>query len=311
MHPLQADDFLASMSRHKENHRSALLSRRAFLGTLAVSTLAPRVERALGCAGRVQVGVCARPRDLEQVAQFGFDYLEAPAAEISAMSEDQFRAFKGRVLSSRLRCRSFNSFIRTLRVVGPEASPQAFESYLDICLPRCRQLGGEIIVWGSASSRNVPDGYSRDRAWAEIVQFLRLVGAAARPYELVIAVEPLSHPESNIINTAAEALRLVREVNHPNVKMIVDYYHLRRENEDPEIVYRARNEIVHFHFANPQGRRWPKQPSEDAEYSQFFQLLERIDFHGGISIEGVGTLELDARDSLAFFCQELSGINPI
>jgi sugar phosphate isomerase/epimerase len=253
------------------------------------------------------VGVCAFPSDFDQVERLGFDYLEPPAVEVATMTEADFKAFKARVAKSGLCCRSFNSFIRTLRVVGPDVSLPALQAYLDTCLPRCRELSGEIIVWGSASSRNVPDGYPRDRAWTEIVRFLRMAGDTARLHQLVIAIEPLSHPESNIVNTAAEALRLVRDVNNPNVRMIVDYYHLRRENEDPKIIGRARNEIVHFHFANPQGRRWPKSPREDPEYLRFFQLLKDIGYHGGISIEGKGSLERDGQASLHFFREELNG----
>ena len=282
-----------------------MLSRRVFLRTLAVSALAGRAKRTLSSSGRIQVGVCALPSDLDQVERLGFDYLEPPAVDIATMTEAGFKAFKARVTKSRLRCRSFNGFIRTLSVVGPEVSVPALRAYLDVCLPRCREVGGEIIVWGSASSRNVPDGYPRDRAWAEIARFLRMAGDTARLHQLVIAIEPLSHPESNIINTAGEALRLVRDVNHANVRMIVDYYHLRRENEDPKIIGQARSEIVHFHFANPQGRRWPKSPREDAEYLRFFQLLKNIGYRGGISIEGKGSLEQDGQASLDFFRREL------
>ena len=103
-----------------------------------------------------------------------------------------------------------------------------------------------------------------------------------------------------------EALRLVREVNHPNIRMIIDYYHLRVENEDPEIILRARRQIVHFHFANPQGRRWPRDPSEDPGYAPFFAALKQINFGGGISIEGNGSLQQDGRASLEFFRQELA-----
>lgn len=284
-----------------------MLSRRAFLRALAVLALAGRAKRILSSSGRVQVGVCCHPSDLDLAERIGFDYLEPPVVELSTMTAAEFQAFKSRVLASRLRCRSFNGFLRTLRVVGPDVSPPALRTYLDTCLPRCRELGGEIVVWGSASSRNVPDGYSRHRAWAEIVRFLRTAGDAARPHQLVIAIEPLSHPESNIINTAREALRLVRDVNHPNVRMIVDYYHLRRENEDPEIIHQARHEIVHFHFANPQGRRWPKSPQEDPEYLRFFRLVKETGFQGGISIEGDGSLNLDGQASLDFFREELSG----
>jgi D-psicose/D-tagatose/L-ribulose 3-epimerase len=285
-----------------------MLSRRRFLGALSTAgTLAAQdTSFALGRSARVQIGVCASPRDLEKADRYGFDYLEPPAAVIAAMNDADFQAFKTRVLASRLRCPSFNSFIRTLRVVGDDVRQRELQAYLDLCLPRCRELGGEVIVWGSAGSRNVPEGFSRDRAWTQVKDFLRLAGDAARPHDCVIAIEALRHQESNIINTSSEALRLVHEVNHPNVRMIVDYYHMRVENEDPEIIWRARREIVHFHFANPQGRRWPRSTTEDSEYGRFFQLVKKIGFRGGISIEGNGSFEEDARASLDFFHQELS-----
>jgi D-psicose/D-tagatose/L-ribulose 3-epimerase len=88
--------------------------------------------------------------------------------------------------------------------------------------------------------------------------------------------------------------------------MIIDYYHLREEKEDSEIVHQAREQIVHLHFANPRGRRWPKAPDEDPEYRRFFELLKQINYHGGISIEGNGTFDEDAAASLAFFREELS-----
>ncbi|HEY6292531.1 MAG TPA: sugar phosphate isomerase/epimerase family protein [Terriglobia bacterium] len=257
-------------------------------------------------SARVEIGVCAPPADLEKAKSFGFDYLEPPAAVVAAMNEAEFQNFQARVTRSYFPCTSFNGFIRTLKVVGENVSRPDLEGYLNPCLDRCRQLGGEVVVWGSAGSRNVPEGFARERAWAQIQDFLRLAGDIARSRRLVIAIEPLRRQESNIINTAAEALRLVQEVNHPNIRMIVDYYHLRAENEDPEIIWRARHDIVHFHFANPQGRRWPRKPSEDPEYGRFFQLVKKIGFRGGLSIEGSGTFEQDASASLEFFRQELS-----
>jgi len=290
-----------------------MISRRQCLKILGVTTAAATVsgwaqsaQDARAPRSRVQIGVCAPPRDLEKAESYGFDYLEPPAAALAAMSAADFQAFKARVFASRLRCTSFNSFVRKLRVVGEDVNADEVQSYLDLCLPRCRKLGGEIVVWGSAGSRNVPPGFPRERAWEQIKTFLRLAGAAARPHSLVIAIEPLRHQESNIINTAAEALQLVHEVHHPNVRMIVDYYHLREENEDPEIIWKARREIVHFHFANPQGRRWPRSPSEDPDYARFFQIVKRMRFRGGISIEGDGSFEQDARASLAFFHRELA-----
>src|SRR5207248_236886 len=99
-------------------------------------------------------------------------------------------------------------------------------------------------------------------AWRQIRAFLKLAGDIAQPKEMVIAIEPLRKQESNILNTGEESLKMVREVDHPAIKMIIDYYHLREEKEDPSILQRARDAIVHLHFANPDGRVWPRDLGE-------------------------------------------------
>ena len=224
------------------------------------------------------------------------------------MSEDQFHRYSGTVLASPLRCHAFNSFIRRpeLKVVGNEVSSSALKEYVEACLPRCRRLGASVVVWGSAGSRNVPEGFSRQRAQEQIAEFLHMAGDAARAHNLVIAIEPLRHQESNILNTGAEALEMVRKVKHPNVRMIIDYFHLREENEDAQILETARNEIVHIHFANPHGRIWPHDLSEDDHYAAFFRRLKKIRYSGGISIEGQGSFDKDGAASLNFFRQALA-----
>lgn len=280
-------------------------SRREFLVAAgAAGIAAPLFARIEG----IEIGVCAPPRDLNDAIRYGFDYLEPAAAAISAMEEASFETVKKQVLSSPIRCECYNSLIRghKLRVVGDDVRWDSLRAYLDHTLGRCRQLGGTMAVWGSAGSRNVPPGYSREKAWSQIQDFLRRAGDVARRHHMIIAIEPLRHQESNIINTGAEALRLVHEVNHPNIKMIIDYYHLRAENENPEIIWKARKEIVHFHFANPHGRAWPKSPAEDPEYGEFFKLVKKIRYHGGISIEARGTFAQDAAASMAFFRKEIT-----
>ena len=277
-----------------------MLSRRSILRSTAAASLLAFAKDA-----GVEIGVCGSLADLANADAYGFDYFEPGASGVAALSDQDFADCRNRVLTSRLRCKSFNSLIRTLRVVGPDANLDAVSAYLNSTLDRCRQLGARIVVWGSASSRNVPDGFSRDQAWKQIATFLSRAGEIGRSFDIVVAIEPLQREESNIINTGAEALRLVREVHHPNVKMIIDYYHMRRENEDPQIVLQARDSIVHIHFANPSGRVWPKAPEEDSEYKRFFEYLKQINYRGGISIEGRGTFREDAAASLAFFRSEL------
>jgi sugar phosphate isomerase/epimerase len=252
------------------------------------------------------IGVCTK--DVDSAAKYGFDYLEPAAAEIAGMTEEQFRDFSAKVLASPIRCHAFNSFIRRpdLKVVGDNVPTAALREYVDQCLGRCKSLGAEVVVWGSAGSRNVPEGFSRERAQEQIAQFLHMAGEIASKHKLVVAIEPLRHQESNILNTGGEAFEMLRKVKHPNAKMIIDYYHLREENEDPRILETAKKEIVHMHFANPHGRVWPHDESEDDHYASFFEYVRKINYSGGISIEGKGTFEKDGEMSKAFFQKSLT-----
>ena len=278
-----------------------MLSRRSILWSFA----AAKVLAFARDAG-IEIGVCGAVKDIAEADAAGFDYLEPGAAGLASLSDEDFAALRARVLGSHLRCKSFNSLIRTMRVVGGDANLDSISAYLHSTLDRCRQLGARVVVWGSAGSRNVPDGYSREEASKQIKSFLLRAGDIAQSLGIVLAIEPLERAESNIINTGAEAFQLVREVGHSHVKMIIDYYHMRRENEDPAIVLKARDSIVHLHFANPNGRLWPKSADEDPEYARFFEYLKRMGYRGGISIEGRGSIREDASASLAFFRTELS-----
>ena len=221
--------------------------------------------------GSVEIGVCASIDKFPKATAFDFDYFEPAVAAIAVLSDQAFADFRQQVLSSPLRCTSCNSFIRTLNVVGPNVDADALKAYMRSALDRCRQLGTQIVVWGSASSRNVPPGYSSDKAWEQMKVFLSYAGDIARSRNVVVAIEPLRRAESNIVNTGAEALRLVEEVNHPNVKMIIDYYHLRSENENSDILLNAAGQIAPSLCKRRQAPecREPRRPSR--AFQSFFR----------------------------------------
>jgi sugar phosphate isomerase/epimerase len=268
-----------------------MLTRRSFLAAAGATALSAAVWSK---AARVKLGVCTA--DIDAAVKYGFDYIEPSAADIVAMSEERFRQYTEQVLSSPIRCEAFNSFIRRpeLKVVGNEVPSAALSEYVDQCLGRCRKLGASIVVWGSAGSRQVPEGFSREGAREQIAEFLRMAAPIAQRHDIVLAIEPLRHQESNILNTGAESLEMVRRVNHPNLRLMIDYYHMREENETSRILETAREEIVHLHFANPHGRAWPHEFNEDqAEYEAFFGYLKKTGYSGRISIEGRGSFEAD------------------
>ena len=165
---------------------------------------------------------------------------------------------------------------------------------------RAAKLGLKVIVFGSGGSRKVPDGFSKDEAWKQLVDFAKRIAPEAKKRRIVVAVEPLRKQETNIINTAAEGLAWVQAVGHPNFQLMVDFYHLASEKEDPAILVKARKELRHIHIANPNGRVFP-QSAEEYDYSGFFDNLRKIKYQGGISVEGrAKDFDVEAPKALAF-----------
>jgi D-psicose/D-tagatose/L-ribulose 3-epimerase len=254
---------------------------------------------------KIAIGICSS--NGSEAAKYKFDYVELPAGEIAAMSEYQFSQYCSYMLNLMIPCRALNKFIINpeLKIVGLNVQSDELRRYTERCMSRCHRLGASIIVWGSASSRNVPQNFSRKRAWEQIAEFLLMAGEVGRSEGITLAIEPLRRKESNILNTGWEALQLVKMVNHPNIRMLIDYYHMRHENEDPGILIAAEEQIVHLHFATFNRRLWPRDAGEDDHYALFFKYLKQTGYSGGISIEGRGAWEEDAAASLAFFRQML------
>src|SRR5215471_743984 len=153
-----------------------MITRRAFLAGAAATSL---YMYAFDKSQKVKVGVCSR--DVANAQKYGFDYIEPAAADIAAMSDDQFKQYADTVLASPLRCHAFNSFIRRpdLKVVGEQVPTAALKEYVEMALPRCKRLGADVVVWGSAGSRNVPEGFPRERANDQIAEFLGMAGDIA------------------------------------------------------------------------------------------------------------------------------------
>lgn len=81
-----------------------------------------------------------------------------------------------------------------------------------------------------------------------------------------------------------EALKFVKEVNHPHFKLLCDYYHLISENGTPEMVEQCGYILVHTHIANPVGRV-PMTPQDTADYKAFFRALHFIGYNARMSLE--------------------------
>jgi D-psicose/D-tagatose/L-ribulose 3-epimerase len=252
---------------------------------LRVSFVAACFALAIAQDRAIQVGFCTSLANLAAAKAAGFDYVELATTEIAALSDAEFEQFVRHIANVGLPTPAANLFLpATLKVTGPDVNREQQMAYVSKAFDRLSRIGVETLVFGSGGARRVPDGFGKREAFDQLVDFGRRIAPEARSRGITIAVEPLRRAETNIINSAAEGLELVEAVHDPAFQLMIDFYHLASEGEDPAIVERAREHIRHLHMANPNGRVFPLAWDE-FEYSSFFAKLRGIGYARRISIE--------------------------
>ena len=254
----------------------------------------------------VQVGFCIPLGSIEAAKAAGFDYAELSTTEIAGLSDVDFEAAAARIRRAGLPVPAANLFLPpTLKVTGAAIDREQQMAYVRRAFARLARLGTQIVVFGSGPARAVPDGFPKDEAFRQLVEFGKRIAPEARTRGITITVEPQRHEETNIINSAAEGLRLVGAIDDPNFQLMIDFYHLALEKEDPSIVIRAGAHIRHLHTANPDGRVFPRTWEEYA-YGPFFAALRQIGYDKRISVEAsTKDLPVDAPLAIALLRRAL------
>lgn len=237
----------------------------------------------------MRFGVCASLEHLPVLAAAGYDYIESSVAPMLKPEQPEGNVMPGLQASldgQALTPEAFNVFLPgDLKVTGPDVDPARQERYLASAFSRVAALGGSIVVFGSGGSRNVPDGFSRADAERQITDFLRLAAPLAAAQNVTVVIEPLNTGECNIINSVAEGMNYVRAVNHPNIQVLSDLYHVALEGQSFEETRAAGTSLRHVHVAGAEGRRAPN--AEDVDYlAAYFRVLKEMNYAGRVSVEG-------------------------
>ena len=245
-----------------------------------------------GCCGCMVVGrrpdheekIVTGVEVLDQMEGMGFDYIELSLSDIMRLSAKEFSRLSNHLDRSALRCEvCHNFFPSSIRLTGEQATPELALEYAKRAFDRMSVLGAKLVVLGSSGAKNVPAGFSISKAWSQLTDLLRGIDRLAVEHDITVALEPLNKKESNIINTLQEALTLSREVNRKSIKVLSDFYHMTIEDENPEVILEAGNDIRHVHFAEPAGRSFPRNVEKN--YRSFFDKLKEIGYTARISIE--------------------------
>jgi D-psicose/D-tagatose/L-ribulose 3-epimerase len=283
---------------------------RALVLSVAFTAVALQEPRQSSAPLQLRYGVAAfgdvNPlQSLDTLRALGFDYAEPALSKTVALDAAALASARAQLTATGIRVETMNWFLpgTDIKLTGPDVDAAKIREYVERSLALAESFGAKVIVFGSPGARTVPDGFPRERAWTQLKDFLKTCGDVieTRRYGMVIGIEALRKPETNIVNSVAEALKLAREVNHPKIRIIVDFYHLAFEHEDPSVILDARDMIVHLQIADPRERTFPISEAGEPRYGAFFTNLHRIGYRGRISIEANSSdVEKDGRASLAF-----------
>lgn len=243
---------------------------------------------------------------IERLGEYGFDYIELPLAQMMELDDEQFKELKSRVESAKVNCETCNNFFpTTFKLTGPNVDMKQIMEYCNKALKRARELKVQYVVFGSGPAKNVPEGFSMEKGYEQVVSLLKEVAIVAKENNVTIAIEPLRREECNIINTFKEGCQLAKDVGHPNVQVLVDYYHLTQEQEPVQnIIDLGKEYLVHTHFARNEGRVYPQSIEEESSYQAFINALKEIDYKGRISCEAYAKdFDLEAKETIKFFRQ--------
>jgi len=234
---------------------------------------------------KVRIGYCGPLKDIDAVKAAGFDYMEVRTSEVAALSDADYATVAAKFKQVGLPVLSANLFIPSdIKVTGPNIDKERQMEYVRRALDRVSRLGVRLVVFGSGGARQVPVGFSKPEAFQQLVDFGKRIAPEARSRNITIAIEPLRHQETNLVNNTTEALAWVNAVNDPNIQLMIDFYHFEVEKEDPANILKVKDHLRHLHMANPEGRVIPLK-WEEYNYAPFFAVLRQIHYDRLISVE--------------------------
>lgn len=98
-----------------------------------------------------------------------------------------------------------------------------------------------------------------------------------------IALETVTIMQTNFINTLEEAVRIIKMVNRPNFKLMMDIFHMNLEEKDLYQAIRDYSEYnIHVHLAD-NNRRYPGQCGFDFE--KIFKTFKECGYNGNFCTE--------------------------
>ncbi|MCS7179916.1 MAG: sugar phosphate isomerase/epimerase [bacterium] len=145
------------------------------------------------------------------------------------------------------------------------------------------KIGGEVMVFGSPKQRRIQEGQTFEEVKNYFKEVITPALEKCEEKKIYLCIEPLARTETNFINKAQEAIEIIEEINHPNLKLHLDVKAMSDE-EKPivEIIQEGAKYLKHFHV-NDKNLLGPG--FGEIDYKPIIEKLKEIGYNGWLSVE--------------------------
>ncbi|MGD0918479.1 MAG: sugar phosphate isomerase/epimerase family protein [Thermodesulfobacteriota bacterium] len=158
------------------------------------------------------------------------------------------------------------------------------QEYIEALIHFCADIGGKVLVHGSPHQRTV-QGWNLEEAWDWAKETFKACLETARKRNVTYCIEPLPRTTTNFINTVGEARRLVKEIRHPNFRMVFDCRNASVQEESvTEALLQALESryLCHVHVNDANG----KGPGfGETRFAPIMKMLIKNSYRGYVSVE--------------------------
>lgn len=150
----------------------------------------------------------------------------------------------------------------------------------------CAELGAPVMVHGSPAQRRLPEGEQAQAARERAIDAFARVAEHAGRAGITYCIEPLAPPEADFIQTLDEAVQIVRRIDHPALRTMLDCCAAgRAEAQTPaELLDRWLPTGLLAHVqVNDANLRGPGQGAQT--FRPVIEALRRHHYRGWIAVE--------------------------
>ncbi len=170
------------------------------------------------------------------------------------------------------------------------AVEKAFAFYADMFrkmeLAGIDRLGGALYSYWPVDFKAPID---KPGDTARSIQRMQRLADMAADYGITLNMESLNRFEGYMINECYECVGYVKAVDKPNVKVMLDTFHMNIEEDSiPGAIRLAGSLLGHFHVG--EANRRPPRPGTRMDWVEIGKALEQIHYQGDVVMEPFVTM---------------------